>query len=163
MKKPDEIKKGLRFCGGIAQIIKGCIGGQVLLLATVIIAHIVRATAAALTYIKQLEEENTRRHEKIMQLYSEHESLTGIIKTIAEDSKATFQQLESQVPKWISVQERLPENTDDVLMMTNFGIGLGFYDIYNDNWIDYTCTDIISVTHWMPLPEVPKEDPECRK
>lgn len=57
-------------------------------------------------------------------------------------------------PRWISVEERLPE--DDVEVLTRRATGMsvethcGFgwdYDEYNGNW---------RVTHWMPLPEGPE-------
>lgn len=81
-------------------------------------------------------------------------------KAVHEDAIAMLEQLEAQVPKWISVEERLPENADDVLIVTNCGIGLGYYSIYFGEWVDYVDTDSGRVTHWMPLPEEPKEDDE---
>lgn len=33
-----------------------------------------------------------------------------------------------------------------------------YYDIYCDDWIDYVDADMKCVTHWMPLPELPKEE-----
>lgn len=73
------------------------------------------------------------------------------------DALAYIQQLEAQVPKWISVEERLPENDDDVLIITEFGTSMGYYDIYRDYWLDYVNSESNIVTHWMPLPEGPKE------
>ena len=62
-----------------------------------------------------------------------------------------------KVQHWINVKDRLPENDDDVLLATSGGIGLGYYNIYFDEWTDYTNDDNNRVTHWMPLPEPPKE------
>ncbi len=62
--------------------------------------------------------------------------------------------------KWTSVKDRLPKEGKDVLGHAyEFGVFLGFHDgkywkegIYgNDNYI-------AAVTHWMPLPEPPKEE-----
>lgn len=57
--------------------------------------------------------------------------------------------------EWISVKERLPEDDVDVLTRRATGMsveshcGFGWlYDEYNGRWV---------VTHWMPLPEPPKE------
>ncbi len=60
---------------------------------------------------------------------------------------------------WISVDERLPENEDDVLVFVDYGgvqtkIEQAYYfekDWYwlNDSYIVY------KVTHWMPLPKPP--------
>lgn len=60
--------------------------------------------------------------------------------------------------EWISVKERLPEDSGGVNLCTRSGIvGTGFYDKYTKNWVQYysggaLCVD---VTHWMPLPEPP--------
>ena len=61
---------------------------------------------------------------------------------------AYIQQLEEKIPKWISVEERLPENEERVLffaeeprltMDTAFGW-----------WVN--TTNRYKITHWMPLP-----------
>lgn len=49
--------------------------------------------ADALAYIQQLEEDNAKKHEKIMQLYIALENMQGIVQSITKDSKTTFQQL----------------------------------------------------------------------
>ena len=58
--------------------------------------------------------------------------------------------------KWISVKDRLPKQYELVLVFNrnNFYLaireGIEFYE-YKEEYS-------ISVTHWMPLPEPPKED-----
>ena len=86
--------------------------------------------------------------------------MIGCVQTMHQDTLAMIQQLEAQVPKWISVEERLPEDDDDVLMMTDMGMSMGYYcrDSFSDRWVDYVNSDSRCVTHWMPLPEPPKED-----
>ena len=81
----------------------------------------------------------------------------GTVKTLEKDALAYIQQLEKQIPRWISVKERLPENDDDVLIITEFGISMGCYVIHRDFWVYYTNPDSNIVTHWMPMPEAPRE------
>ena len=65
---------------------------------------------------------------------------------------------------WISVEERLPEvwRNDETAELVNymiyspdFGVDIGNYHAMAKKWlcIALPCT----VTHWMPLPEPPKE------
>ena len=70
-------------------------------------------------------------------------------------------------PRWISVEERLPECDQRVLCRYTFGDDgrMYFYQV-----LDYYATDPqphfqhtlgdskMRVTHWMPLPEAPKEE-----
>ena len=61
--------------------------------------------------------------------------------------------------KWIPVTERLPEDMQErVLVMTvgDYPVGNQRMDTdryRNDSWVRYGK----DVTHWMPLPEPPKE------
>ena len=63
--------------------------------------------------------------------------------------------------EWISVDDRLPENFQSVLVCTkNMGINLWEYredSPTEDVWIDdrLNVYSIYDVTHWMPLPEQP--------
>lgn len=61
--------------------------------------------------------------------------------------------------EWISVKDRLPEEEKEVLCYLGNALGKGLIvafrrhgDWYFDGW---KCP---TVTHWMPLPEPPKED-----
>ena len=76
----------------------------------------------------------------------------------AADALAYIQQLEAQVPKWISVEERLPEyGRYLVIIQTECGMGKVITATYNDmGWWTYGNSG--ELTHWMPLPEPPKED-----
>ena len=66
--------------------------------------------------------------------------------------------------KWIPVTERLPEENDDVLCYrgNHIGVLMDVYTYKGDNkWEDsygyWNYTDIEGITHWMPLPQPPKE------
>ena len=69
--------------------------------------------------------------------------------------------------EWISVEDRMPINTDNILAFNGYG-GVGEYDIMYytvhskiHKWAFYYDYDrseeIVEITHWMPLPEPPKE------
>lgn len=64
--------------------------------------------------------------------------------------------------EWISVRDRLPEETGYYLIVCDSpyrgrkdGINLSFYQHRAKNW---KATNNLHVTHWMPLPEPPGED-----
>jgi len=61
---------------------------------------------------------------------------------------------------WISVKDRLPEkNSELLLLMCVDGYELGYYERYTGyGWTNVLGTDCLNVTHWMPLPEAPKEE-----
>lgn len=84
------------------------------------------------------------------------------------DALSLIQQLESQVPRWISVEERLPERkppycqtvnvrTIDGKVLPGF-CNHGLWYVMREE--DDFCNDADEgeVTHWMPLPKAPKED-----
>ena len=107
---------------------------------------------------------------------------------MAVDALRAKQERENQKPQWISVKDGLPENEeDDVLIycreIEHYGLHKekrkAYHAIYKgaydgDRWYTnwcYGCKYIedvnvewpdeeISVTHWMPLPEPPKEAQE---
>lgn len=99
MKTPDEIKTGLEYaktnclyvecCEDICPYNKYCDSSDPDMM-TEIPREIV---ADGLAYIQQLEEDNAKQHEKIMQLYIALEDMQSIVQSITKDSKTTFQQL----------------------------------------------------------------------
>ena len=64
--------------------------------------------------------------------------------------------------EWIKIEDRFPEEDKEVLvcywesMADSFCVGIGYY--YTDEWegwkVNFAPLQI--VTHWMPLPELPK-------
>ena len=60
-------------------------------------------------------------------------------------------------PKWISVDDRLPENYTSVLVV---GGSVRSTALYQDMEFhsDFKLPESKDVTHWMPLPEPPKKD-----
>jgi len=64
--------------------------------------------------------------------------------------------------KWISVKDRLPEDQGEYLCCSNMKnkdgshwIEICYFYISNE-WIHYSGDEAIP-THWMPLPELPKD------
>lgn len=77
------------------------------------------------------------------------------------DGKVVDSEVEiATFPRWISVEDRLPENCEFVLCIVRYGEDawnheLGF--VLNNKWVHPGRSDG-TVTHWMPLPEAPKEE-----
>lgn len=78
-------------------------------------------------------------------------------------------QLEAQVPRWISVEERLPpvagvygsgyEYSEDLIVYDGLRRRVAYYYHTTELWVDSRYEDdTFEVTHWMPLPEPPKEE-----
>lgn len=78
------------------------------------------------------------------------------------DALSYINQLEARVPKWISVKERLPEDYKDVLVIVRNNGALFTIIAYltiGGIWVHKGFGRVIGVvTHWMPLPEPPKEE-----
>ena len=65
------------------------------------------------------------------------------------------------VQEWIPVKDRLPEDSVAVNLHTRSGVvGTGFYDKQTKSWVQcYSGGSlVVDVTHWMPMPEPPKEE-----
>lgn len=80
-----------------------------------------------------------------------------------DDALAYIQQLEAKVPKWISVEERLPKegkfvllqyakNTQNPTLHARNTMAVGRYEY--GMFLVEGCP--VKVTHWMPLPEPPE-------
>lgn len=95
--------------------------------------------------------------EKLIELI-QHEVVPYFAERIADhliSNGVTFQQ-------WIPVTERLPEKWKDVLVWSKCGfcevaVYIGLPGKWRVSW-NYTMLEADTVTHWMPLPEPPKED-----
>ena len=78
-----------------------------------------------------------------------------------------IEELQAQIPRWISVEERLPETDDFVIVAVLDERGDTPYQYTDFGWyLDAARCWIVNaeqrrdITHWMPLPEPPKEDAE---
>lgn len=151
MRSHDEIKMGLECCGKINGNDCGVKCPYVSQLNC-----IENKDEDALARILQLEEDKVRSEAAITQL-------SGTIKHLRE-----------AVPSWISVQERLPETLEEtrsfyhsvtVLASEKGRLMMGYFTTSKDDgsWC-FSCVDSHKIfddwatpTHWMPLPEPPKE------
>ena len=83
--------------------------------------------------------------------------------TLYFDNIIYIKQLEAAQPKWISVEERLPEEFHPVLVyMPNEAPLPTVHEGYRRRngrwWAAWYARELEGVTHWMPLPEPPEED-----
>lgn len=67
--------------------------------------------------------------------------------------------------RWIPVTEGLPEAKVDVLVVMHYmngrtAVNQGWYSVLNEQWYVGVAGIHAPVTHWMPLPEPPKEETE---
>lgn len=81
---------------------------------------------------------------------------------LIEEQAAKIKELEEKVPRWIPVTEQLPEIDGRYLVCRyDYVTSTIFSDILLFEsgiwWNGYHGGDY-AVTHWMPLPEAPKED-----
>ena len=92
------------------------------------------------------------------------------VKELANDALPYIQQLEAQVPKWISVHDALPGMDEKVLfhpMCNEKSIYIGKLTYVGESNAVYFAVRngkrkvVYSATHWMPLPELPKEEETC--
>lgn len=58
---------------------------------------------------------------------------------------------------WISVKDRLPEPHTNVLFFGRYGFFTGWYSDFMRKWRTDECSEVLEVTHWMPLPKPPEE------
>ena len=77
-----------------------------------------------------------------------------------------------QHPQWISVEEKLPEETEVVLGVREGGTDVEMYRFMGFNesantfdweWHPYYRAVVDDVTHWMPLPAAPRKEDHDRQ
>lgn len=60
--------------------------------------------------------------------------------------------------KWISIKDRLPEEQGNYLIFIKCGVTIGWFDNKGRWRAGHFYLDNGYATHWMPLPQVPKEE-----
>lgn len=64
----------------------------------------------------------------------------------------------SDKEKWIPISERMPDEDEDVHVYRGKGHGIITAYRSEGRWYSHQHDILRDVTHWMPLPEPPKED-----
>lgn len=76
---------------------------------------------------------------------------------IAEQyAESKVSELKAEIPKWISVEERMPKEWESILMVGGSVRSSGIY-MENEFHSDFKLPLHKDVTHWMPLPQPPTE------
>jgi len=82
-----------------------------------------------------------------------HQAISFAISDLASLPAADVRSVE-----WISVTERLPCLTTPVLVTDGIEVDIAWMYGVPPRWItSYTAIDEDKLTHWMPLPQTPKE------
>lgn len=154
MKTPDEIKKALVYCNTFNNCQNcpydkdgdgwGCV---------------VERNADAIAYIQQLE----LMAKPNEQVRWERDVAIGQLRQLGV---GFGEKIEAQIPKWISVEERLPDNHGDFLTKIHCAKGdwleVNTFDHTEKEWWhdagNRTVDATEFVTHWMPIPEPQKEE-----
>ena len=144
MKTPEEIKMGLECC---AEVYGACVHCPYINEA----CCSYKSKRDAFNYIEQLEKANS-------ELIDAPGKLTNPVNMLAK-----------WIPEWISTEDKMPEDDEDVLV---FAVGkedpVMAITSYTHNMYGYNFEGWRSpweyfhrnytITHWMPLPDSPKED-----
>ena len=95
-----------------------------------------------------IQNENVR--EALIDVYNRCFDTTDDVDVLAE----YISELEARIPQWISVKDRLPENSNIVLVCVDNIVPEGYVQI---GWMLGEFFENKHVTHWMPLPEPPED------
>lgn len=103
-----------------------------------------------------------KKIEEIRMEYLEEDTLSSkfaaeIIETVMDSYLQDAPTIDPVKQEWISVKDRLPEVEERVLVYSyEDGINFGYFLGYEDGFF-IDCVYPNEPTHWMPLPEPPKE------
>ena len=128
--------------------------------------------------IKHMREEaqDYRSGRTLGRAFADAEDVLDEAATALEQLRDESERLKAQVPRWIPVEERLPEEQGQYIVFVDGKVTTDFYWVCEDIkwWLSYNggfnalYIDPYSskpkreppyprVTHWMPLPKPPKE------
>ena len=105
-----------------------------------------------------------KEREALQKLINEMHDVTG---TWSVDQMVThvWQAAKASVPEWVSIQDKWPARGDPVLLIANGVVQQVTYfrdylnagdDYFEPVYFEGDCIPLDEVTHWMPLPQLPK-------
>lgn len=115
-----------------------------------------------LAKIKELEETVKDRESHATFLQEKRNEL----QTECDNRLEKIKDLEAQLPKWISVEDRLPEHNQDVVMYVqnwndNLYKVIGYFHDDKKFYLENDTVTTCSVLYWMPVPQ-PQLKPQER-
>lgn len=141
METPEEIKKGLECCKPLwkGDHWKTCDQKCPYTCEGSFCKNILNSDAIA--YIQQLEAQN------------------DAYDTLLSELNQYIDELKAQVPKWISVEEQEEPEEDGEYFCYGYWFGSGRKQLETAEYIgEWKIVNNFVLTHWMPMPEPPKED-----
>ena len=88
-----------------------------------------------------------------------------VLEAIIKDKEKSLCELEQKVPKWVSIKDALPEHVQGnylILLGGEIYAAKWEYDEWNEKYaFRINCQIVPNVTHWMKVPEPPKEEEKC--
>ena len=83
----------------------------------------------------------------------------GNIRGMCATAADMLEELDKRVPRWISVEEQPEPPEDDVYYCYGYWIGSGRKQAETAEYLcgEWKIVNNFVLTHWMPLPEPPKE------
>ena len=115
--------------------------------------------------IKHMREEaqDYRSDRTLGRAFADAEDVLDEAATALEQLRDESEKLKAQVPRWIPVEERLPEPGERVLA-TDCGFVGEFYINKRGKWQRYNvnCSELLmalDILYWMPLPAPPDRRP----
>ena len=114
--------------------------------------------------IKHMREEaqDYRSGRTLGRAFADAEDVLDEAATALEQLRDESEKLKAQVPRWIPVEERLPEPGERVLA-TDCGFVGEFYINKRGKWQRYNvnCSELLmalDILYWMPLPAPPEKE-----
>ena len=97
-----------------------------------------------------------------MTLEQQYEKETGRKAEVLDEgyvpSTGFVEWLKPQIPRWIPVEERLPEEEIDVLVFN--GESVRCVELRDGEYLIHGEYSVEGVTHWMPIPSPPEKNTE---